>query len=281
MKIQLESIKTDTDSSFHIMLNPRLSDFYFWHFHPEFELIYIEGTDGKRHVGEHISKFKGSDLVFIGSNIPHLNFDYGVKTDYEKTVLHIQPQFLNEAFTLIPELHTIQDFFEKSKHGIAIYGETKIVAGKMLKNLHALPNFEQLLEVLRIFQILGNSTEIELLHDEPVKNQYNQKSQIRLKLLYRYIDENYNRKIEIEEVADLCNMTKAAFCRYFKQITHLTFIEFLNHYRINEAKRLLLLDRNVSETCYACGFESLSYFNRIFKKITNKNPLAFKKQFSQ
>jgi AraC-like DNA-binding protein len=279
MKIQLETIKPQSNSSFHILLNPRLNDFYFWHFHPEFELTYIEGASGKRQVGEHISRYEGSDLVFIGSNIPHLNFDYGVKTDYQKTVLHIQPDFLKEAFPQTPELAAIHAFFEKSKYGIAILGATKAKAGMMLKALSLLPPFEQFLEVLRLFQLLATSIEIELLHDAPVKNQHTKKAQERLKQLYAFIETNYQRKIEVDEAAALCQMTKEAFCRYFKQMTRLTFTEFLNHYRINQSKRLLLLDKNVSETCYECGFESLSYFNRIFKKITMENPLAFKKRW--
>lgn len=279
MNIQLEAIKPDANSSFHIMVNPRLNDMFFWHFHPELELTYIEGADGNRYVGNHVSKYEGSDLVFIGSNIPHLNFDYGVKeTNYEKTVLHIRPDFLNEAFINTPELAVIHDFFEKAAYGIAIVGETKAIVGAMLKKLPSLPPFEQFLEILRLFQILANSSETVLLHDAPVKNQHNKKGQERLKTLYIFIDENYQRKIEIAEVAALCLMSKEAFCRYFKHKTRLTFTDFLNQYRINKAKQLLLLDKNVSEACYGCGFESLSYFNRTFNKITNMNPLAFKKQ---
>ena len=279
MNIQLEAIKPDANSSFHIMVNPRLNDMFFWHFHPELELTYIEGADGNRYVGSHVSKYEGSDLVFIGSNIPHLNFDYGVKdTNYEKTVLHIRPDFLNEAFANTPELAVIHNFFEKAAYGIAIMGETKAIVGAMLKKLPSLPPFEQFLEILRLFQILANSSETILLHDTPVKNQHTKKGQERLKTLYIFIDENYQRKIEIAEVAALCLMSKEAFCRYFKHKTRLTFTDFLNQYRINKAKQLLLLDKNVSEACYGCGFESLSYFNRTFNKITNMNPLAFKKQ---
>jgi AraC-like DNA-binding protein len=280
MKIQFEAIKPDADSSFHLMMNPRLNDFFFWHFHPELELVFIEGASGNRLVGDHISKYDGSDLVFIGSNIPHLNFDYGVKTDYTKVVLHIQPDFLNNAFNKTPEFASIQRFFELSTHGIAIAGESKAWAGERLKTLHQLPRFEQMLEVLRILQYLSCSNETTLLHKEPVKNHHNKKNQDRLKQLYRFIDENHHRKIELPEVAALSNLTEAAFCRYFKHMTRLTFTEFLNHYRISQAKRLLLLDQNVSETCYACGFESLSYFNRIFRKITLENPSSFKKRFA-
>jgi AraC-like DNA-binding protein len=279
MKIQLEAIKPPADSSFHIMVNPRLNDMFFWHFHPELELTYIEGANGNRYVGSHVSKYENSDLVLIGSNIPHLNFDYGIKErGYEKRVLHIHPEFLSTSFQHTPELEAIRQLFEKAAFGVAITGKTKDLVGEKMKKLAEMPPFELFLEVLQILHIMANSDETELLHDKPVKNQHNKKGQERLKKLYRFIDDNYQRKIEIAEIAALSEMSKEAFCRYFKQMTRLTFSDFLNQYRVNRAKQLLLLDKNVSEVCYACGFESLSYFNRTFKKITGLNPLAFKKQ---
>ena len=121
MKIQLETISPDANSSFRLLHNPRLSDLFYWHFHPEYELVYIEGADGTRHVGRHTKRYQGSDLVLIGSNIPHLNFDYGVKTDYEKVVLHIHPSFMNKVFQEIRELSAIYRLFEMSQYGIAFF----------------------------------------------------------------------------------------------------------------------------------------------------------------
>ena len=279
MKTQLEEIQPDNDSSFHIMVNPRLNDFFFRHFHPEFELVFIEGASGTRHVGEHISRYEDSDLVFIGSNIPHLNFDYGVKTDYEKTVLHIHPKFLKEAFHNTPELSSIHQLFEKSRHGIAFGTEAKKLVGERMKKLHLLPKFEQFLEILQLFQILANVLDVDLLHPQPVENQHNKKEEERLKSIYQFIDDNFQRKIEIDEISELSRLSKPAFCRYFKKMTRLTFTEFLGHYRINQAKKMLRLDKNVTETCFECGFESLSYFNRTFKKVTGENPMSFKKRY--
>ncbi len=278
MKIQLETFSPNTKSSFRLLHNPRLNDLFFWHFHPEFELVYIEGANGTRHVGDHISSYTSSDLVFIGSNIPHLNFDHGVKTDYKKEVLHINPSFKNKVFQEIPELSGISTLFEKSQYGIAFHGKTKKVVGSRLKELHKLSPFEVFLEVLHIFEILGNSNEYQLLHDKPFTNSYSKKEQERLRKIYAYIDEHYQQKIEVSEVAELCNLNKSAFCRYFKKATGNTFIGFLNQYRISQAKRLLLLGKNISASCYECGFESLSYFNRTFKKITQENPRDFKKR---
>ena len=279
MKTKLEELSFDKNSSLKLMVNPNLSDFFFWHFHPELELVFIDGASGTRHVGEHISHFEGNDLVFIGSNIPHLNFDYGIKTPYEKMVVHLKPDFLQQALTTTPELEKVHQLFKLSRYAVGFGKDTKALVGDRIKHLHILDHFDQLIELLSIFQVLANSKEKELLHDQPVANQYTQKDQERLKRVYAFVDTHYQRKIEITEVADLSHLTNEAFCRYFKKMTKLTFTQFVNHYRIDTAKKLLLLDKNITEACFECGFESLSYFNRTFKKVTGENPLAFKKRY--
>lgn len=280
MKIQLETYNSDSRSPFRLLHNPRLNNLFYWHFHPEFELVYVEGASATRHVGDHISTYQESDLVFIGSNIPHLNFDYGVQTDYNKEVLHIKPFFKNMVLGEIPELSGIMELFERSTHGIAFNGETKRTVGSRLKKLHTLSSFDIFMEIIQILKILSLSQDFELLHDQPFINRYNKKEQERLRHIYAFIDENYHRKINIDEIASECNLGKEAFCRYFKKATGNTFVGFLNQYKISQAKRLLLAGKNVSETCYECGFESLSYFNRTFKKVTNENPSEFKKKLA-
>jgi AraC-like DNA-binding protein len=280
MKTLYEEFVPDAGSSFRVMGDSRLSDVFYWHFHPEFELVYIEAERGPRHVGEHLAQYAGSDLVLIGSNIPHLNFDYGVKAPYEQMVLHIRADFLGEALATTPELAGIQALFERSAHGVCFGEQTKSRVGERLKKLSSLMGFELFQEVLALFRLLAETDDFTLLHPVPAKNQFNQKERDRLKRLYRFIDDNYHRKIEVQEVATFSNLTRAAFCRYFKKLSKQTFTEFLNQYRINQARRLLLLDQNVTEACFACGFESLSYFNRTFKKVTGENPLAFKKRHS-
>jgi len=278
MKTELEKILPDEDSSISLDVNPNLSDFFFWHFHPEYELVFIEGADCNRHVGNHFSKFTGSDLVFIGSYIPHLNFDYGIKTAYEKIVVHIRPDFFKNAFVSTPELNSINKLLQLSQHGIAFGESTKRKIGPRLKNLPALSKFNQFLEILQILNYLMLADDKELLHQDPVKNQFTRKDEDRLGRIHTFIDNHYQQKIEIQDVARLSSLSNAAFCRYFKKMTRLTFTQFLNHYRIDKAKKLLLLDNSVTETCFQCGFESLSYFNRIFKKVTGRNPQTFKKE---
>ena len=228
MKIQLENIQPDDESSFRLLHDPKLNDLFFWHFHPEYELVYIEGADGIRHVGKHRSNYQQSDLVLIGSNIPHMNFDYGVKTAYRKEVLHISPSFKEQVFRQVRELSNIHSLFEQAQHGIAFYGRTKKVVGEQIKMLHLLDTFEQFIAVIQILKTLALSEEFELLHKQPVYNSSDKKQQQRLQKVYSFIDEHYIRKIKIEEVAQLVNLSKEAFCRYFKKHSGNTFTAFLN-----------------------------------------------------
>lgn len=276
IRTQRETIQPDTNSSFRLLHNPRLSDLFFWHVHPELELVYIEGANGPRHVGDHISQYQGSDLVLIGSNIPHLNFDYGINTDYSKVVLQIQPSFITRILGECPELSHIHELMGNSRYGLAFHGETKQRIGQELLGLQQASPFQQFQTVLTVLDQLASTEEVEYLHEEPAKQSYNQKEQDRLNRVYAFVDQQYHRKIALEEVADLCNLSPAAFCRYFKKGTGHTFVSFLNRYRISQARRHLMSGQNVTETCFECGFESLSYFTRTFTKITGVNPSSFK-----
>ena len=107
---------TNPGQSFKLF-TPRLKNYFFWHYHPEYELVYVEATTGIRHVGQHVSSFMGSDLVLIGSNIPHLNFDYGLKTEYHQIVVQLRENFLGDAFNETPELQIIRQLFRQSIPG--------------------------------------------------------------------------------------------------------------------------------------------------------------------
>ena len=278
MKAKLESISRDSDSSFRILLTPNLNEIFYWHFHPEYEIVYVESERGFRHIGDHISKYEGSDIALIGPNIPHLNFDYGVKETVDTVVVQMKENFLGQDFFSLPEITAIKNLFEKARSGIAFYGETKKLAGEKLKQLTALPHFEQLITLLQVFNLLANSNEIEMLKARPIASASVLKEQQRLQKVYHFIEANYQNEIDVNAVARLCNLTTAAFCRYFKKSTHYTFTDFVNQFRINQSKKFLLQGKNVTEACFESGFANISYFNKTFKKVAGENPSTFKKK---
>jgi AraC-like DNA-binding protein len=279
MKIKKEIVLPDPGQSFRLF-RPSLRNSFFWHYHPEFELVYVEATNGIRHVGQHISHFMGSDLVLIGPNIPHLNFDYGLQTEYRQIVVQLKEHFLGDAFSEAPELESIRALFEKASLGLSFSGKTKTDVAEKLRHMHRLDHFRQLLCLLEIFQLLANTDEVVKLNEQDTSIKLFLNDKIRMGSIYKYIDANYNETPDVNQVAASVHLTTPAFCRYFKKQTNMTFTDFVNQYRIIQAKTLLLQDRSVSEVCYETGFGSLSYFNKLFKRMTGENPSVFKKRYA-
>jgi AraC-like DNA-binding protein len=277
MKLNLEQILPDVNSSFRFLLTPKLNEVFYWHFHPEIELVYVEAERGIRHIGDHISTYEGCDLALIGSYIPHLNFDYGVKATVETVVIQFPETYFELGLTRIPELQKVVDLMERAKTGIAFTGETKRIAGERLKNLQRMDRFHQFMELMSLFQFLALSDEFETLHVRPISSQTILKQQERMHRVHQFVETNFQKPIDTQQIADEVNLTLPAFCRYFKKATKLTYTDFVNQYRVQFAKKLLIQDKNVTETCFECGFESLSYFNRTFKKFTGESPSEFRK----
>ena len=278
MKLNLEQILPDNDSSFRFLLTPKLNEVFYWHFHPEIELVYVEAEKGIRHIGEHISTYEGCDLALIGSYIPHLNFDYGVKDTVETVVIQFPETYFEGGLIRIPELKKVVDLMERAKTGLAFTGETKRIAGVRLKKLQHLDRFHQFMELMSIFQFLAESDEYVDLYVRPISSQSILKQQERMHRIHQFVEANFQKPIDTQQMADEVNLSLAAFCRYMKKTTKFTYTDFVNQYRVQYAKKLLIQDKNVTETCFESGFESLSYFNRIFKKWTGESPSSFRKQ---
>ncbi|MEK6548390.1 MAG: AraC family transcriptional regulator [Bacteroidota bacterium] len=276
MKLKLEQINPDLDSSFRLLLTPQLNEVFYWHFHPEIELVYVEAEQGIRHIGDHVSTYHGADLALIGSNIPHLNFDYGAKTRVETVVIQFPPDYFRLSLGLVPEMQLVQNLMERAKSGLAFDGETKRLVGAQMKKIPSLPRFEQFVELLQIFQILAQSTEAISLQVRPIASQTVLKQQERMARIHQYVETHFQEKIDTDAMASEVSLTVPAFCRYIKKTTHLTYTDFVNRYRINYAKQLLIQHKNVTECCFEAGFESLSYFNRVFKRFEMVSPSQFK-----
>jgi AraC-like DNA-binding protein len=277
MKIQREVVLPGPGQSFKLF-SPSLRNYFYWHYHPEYELVYVEATAGIRHVGQHVSSYMGSDLVLIGPNIPHLNFDYGLQAEYRQVVVQLKEDFLGDAFRHTPELAAVEQLFARAAFGLAFSGVCREVVGEQLKAMQGLDHFEQLIALLRIFKVLAAAKDAERLNeiDTSVKPFLNDK--IRMSSVYEYIHSRYDQAPDVNEIAGQVHLSTAAFCRYFKRQTKMTFTDFVNQYRIGQAKTLLLQDKSVSEVSFAVGIESLSYFNKLFREHTGENPSAFKKR---
>ncbi|PLK46252.1 AraC family transcriptional regulator [Emticicia sp. TH156] len=276
MKVEYEKISPDTGSSFRFIHWKSQNDRFFWHYHPEYEIVFVRKGSGKLHIGNHLTNYKEGELVFIGPNLPHTGFGYGVIGQHEEIVVQLRADFLGERFMETPEMQQIKVLFERARQGLSFHGKAqKQVAAKLQRMLH-LSHFDRLVELLNIFQVLATTTEYSLLNSSDLSFDFSHKDEDRINKVYEFVAHNYQQPIDIQAVADLISLTVPSFCRYFKKITHITYTDFVNEYRVNQACRLLILNYSIADICFEVGFNNISHFNKTFKQLKGKSPREYR-----
>ena len=279
MKIEFELIQEDPDSSLRLLHERVLSEKFSWqyHYHPEYELVFVLAGSGTRQVGNHISSYDNGDLVLIGPELPHSGFGLNARGMIEQVVVQFKKDMLGDPFLQRPEMKIINTLLERAAFGICFGEQTRQETSSRLTGLFEKSPFDRFMTFIEILHVLASATDYRLLNNRVMLPSTIRKMNMRLQNIFSYAERHYQDEIDIKAVADIANLTVPAFCNYFKKTMHITYTEFVNQYRIEQACRLLQQDKSVGEVCFACGFNNVPYFNKVFKHIIKKTPSAFKK----
>ena len=140
-------------------------------------------------------------------------------------------------------------------------------------------NKEDLLRIAKLNEILLKIM-IELTENHSslqTKEKAKSKKFETIKSAVIFIEKNYGRKITLSEIAENVFMDKYTLCKEFKKCTGQTVTEYLHHLRCTKAIEYLTQGYSVSESAGLCGFENLSFFTKIFKRCTGRNPSHYKR----
>ena len=255
-----------------------------WHYHPEFELVLVNKSTGRRMVGDHIGYFGEGDLVFMGSRLPHVwvndvKYMHGEdESPADAIVIQFVEDFLGDRFLHIPELEGFKKFLLISERGIVIKGKAKAKIISLMKRMLAMSGIQRLSALLSIFEILSTMSDFDLLASPRFIQNFQYESPGRFKKITEYILQNFNKDITLPAAASVANMGLTAFCNYFKSQFRVTFVEYLNTVRIGHACKLIAESKlNVVEISYECGYNSLANFNRQFKKLKSISPSDYRR----
>ena len=249
----------------------------FWHFHPEIELVYVNKAKGKRHIGNHLSYFNNSQLILMGSNLPHNGFTDRLTSNGSQTVVQFRPEFLGEHFFEIPELKKINSLFKMSKKGILFGIKTKKKLGQKIEKLPEKVGLKKIISLLEILQVLAKTQDYTILNADGFAFEAAPQDSAKIDMIYKHINDNFGRHISLDEIADKVSMTVPAFCRYFKKVTGKTFTKLVNEYRVVHATKLLCESQiSIADVSYECGFNNFSHFNKQFKEFTGKTALKYR-----
>ncbi len=280
----LEKIKPGFGSSFTVRKFTESQEYNYstWHFHPEYELVYISSGNGKRHIGNHVSNYQEGDLIFMGPDLPHLCFTDGLKEEHVEVVVQMKPDFLGSTFFEIPEMLAIKRLFDRACQGLIFFGTTKEIIGQKVVDLASMEGMERLLAMLSILQDLSQSEEYKLLNANTLSLEVSSSERDRIAIVYQFIQDEFQNEIVLSEVAAKVNMTVPAFCRYFKKLTNKPFIRFVNEYRIAHACKMLSNESmSITEVCFESGFNNLSHFNKKFKLYIKESPTSYRKKLNK
>ncbi|NJC24556.1 AraC family transcriptional regulator [Neolewinella antarctica] len=248
-----------------------------YHYHPELELVFVNGGNGRRHVGSHVSYFDDGELILIGSNLPHWGFTDRNTGNRAETVVQFSPNFPTPDFRALSEFSQINNLLERAKNGISFTGRTKEVEGRRLERMVELDPLGRLLLLLDVLRELSESEEYESLNADGVHIEIATHGYERFNNVQQFISDNFRRDLAVAEAASVAAMTVPAFCRYFKKVTGKTFVTYLTNFRIVYACKLLSDEHStIAEVAFDCGFNSLSQFNRSFKKVTERTPTEYR-----
>jgi AraC-like DNA-binding protein len=277
MKAVLEDIKLQQGTSSFYAYQFQVPFFEFkWHYHPEYELTYIVKGNGYRIVGNTYENYTEGDLVLLGPNLPHTWTGKAIENEsFEAIVIQFSKEFIT-SFLGFDEAYSIKKLLENSARGIAFEATQELV--QAIKTLIEKEGLDRILQLIFALNQLAQSN-YTLITPNTFHTIASKKSELRINEVCLFIQNNFNSNITLKQVASQIYLTESNFCKFFKKATGKTFSDYLNEIRINEASRLLLqTDKTISQISFECGFETLSYFNRVFLKKKNQTPSVFRNE---
>lgn len=286
MQPKLEKVFSNYASS--IAVKREITPFmdYPLHYHPEFEIIFVEKSYGIRLMGNHIGNFSDGDLMFISPNLPHVWKNDMVFYQNNKNlfvdvyVIHFREDALKDGFFDLPEVAHIKKLFQLGQQGMLIKGTDHQKIVELIKNVYDSSGIDRLILFLKVLDRIAKTEDYELLSNQGFTNSLNNADSERINKVMNFMMDNYTREIQLDEIAGLVNLNKSSFCRYFKYRTHKTCSQFLNEIRIAHACKLLISGEiTISEICYETGYNNISHFNRQFKLITGLTAKEYAKKY--
>ncbi|MBR3934573.1 MAG: AraC family transcriptional regulator [Clostridia bacterium] len=247
------------------------------HWHSELELIRILEGEFEITLNSKSYKAKKGDVIFVNAETVH----HGVPKNcvYECIVFHINFLYneTNACKSFMEQIANgdyIVDEFHNKKNSAFIECVNKIFDAFAVKSegykfrvISSFYNFFGLIADRQLYSCSGESK--GLIYDKNI---------LKIKKILKFIRENFDKAISLDDMAEKAEMSAKYFGAYFKNMTGKTPFDYLNEYRIEKAARKLLnTDLSVTEIAYTCGFNDLSYFIKTFKKINKTSPGKYRK----
>jgi AraC-like DNA-binding protein len=241
------------------------------------ELSYVSLGSGIRTIGDKIEPFISGEVILIPPEISHCwsfdDSDTDVNGNIANITITFDDVFLDKCASVFPEMSAVIMSIRDNVDAVRFGKDKAEIIISILNGMKDECSAEKLASLIRLLIIVSDDKELLIVGHS---NKINAK-EYKLNLIKTYVKCNFYKPITIDDVACHVNMNRTSFCRFVKQNIGLSFINYLNEYRISIACELLKKsDLNISQICYKSGFNDVPYFCRVFSHIKCISPSKYR-----
>ena len=249
-----------------------------WHWHREFEFLYVESGEIICGIGEKQIILSEGDAIFINSKILHRFYasSGGVIPNFVCMPEFIAPEnslvFKKYILPIISSNMSFQCFqIAEPWQARIIQIMIKIMGTQENEKIRELSTLALLQDLWLIFY------ENVKLSDKEKMQTVDEAAQKRVQLMMQYIHENYNHEMSLDEIASHIGISKSTALNLFQRFLHTTPVSYLIGYRLQAASWLLKnTNKKVKTIAYESGFRNVDYFCRLFKKRYHLTPSDYR-----
>lgn len=250
------------------------------HQHEEIQISHIINGSGKLLVGDSVHQFSKGDIFVIGGNLPHVFKSVFKEQDAHMITVFFTSRSFGADFFKLPYFNEFKTFFSNATAGFKVETNQKKIAQQLVKlsSQNKLKRFILFLELLDELGRANTQTLSRFVYSKSLSSNEGE----RLQIVFDFVLKNFHQPISLEQIAKMAYMTPNAFCRFFKQRTNKTFFQYLIELRVAHACQLLSSNKelNINEVADLSGFNSISNFNKKFKKIKGVTPTHYQQSLS-
>ncbi|WP_141604082.1 AraC family transcriptional regulator [Terrilactibacillus laevilacticus] len=257
------------------------------HWHKEVEIIYVFKGSINIGVNDEPIHIKKGEILFINGGDIHYIL---ASSDSERLVIQFDLTFFQEISTMNVIEKNLRDAFSQMKNSSTEWNKTtKDKMVKIIEDIHKENTKKQegypfvikakLYEMMAlIFREIPEKESEDTSDSQLTKTQ---ETLEKLDQIFSYVENHYKEGITLQDIAKYSGFSTYYFTKFFKKNTGTTFIKFLNEYRLNKAKWILLNGNyTVTEIAEMAGFTSVKTFHHLFKEVMGVSPLKYRKTIS-
>ncbi|MBN2222774.1 MAG: AraC family transcriptional regulator [Vallitaleaceae bacterium] len=243
------------------------------HFHRQFELFYMMKGQVEMSINQEKCLLQVGDL---GISLPNDVHSYRSEGETEGILLIFSPEYIVDC---VPELEgndyvLASSFLRDKAYSQEVQSAIKGIFAEVQRDAQEKREYQE--AVIKGYINLMFGRILESVSLEPMKREH-RKHSVHLQEISRLLQENYERKISLDDIAHEVGLNKYYISHLFKEVMHCSIPDYLNVLRVNRAVHLITTTQSkILDISLDCGFDSQRHFNRVFKEITGATPAQYR-----